>query len=89
MLARGLGQPWLRFSRFTNGRGDWIRTNGLLVPNQALYQAKLRPEKEGVKRGVFGWAVKNILKSWHNGRTTRGVFACDASCAITASLMTH
>ena len=31
----------------SNGRGDWIRTNDLLVPNQALYQAKLRPEKEG------------------------------------------
>ena len=27
-----------------NGRGDWIRTSDLLVPNQALYQAKLHPE---------------------------------------------
>ena len=26
------------------GRGDRIRTCDLLVPNQALYQAKLRPE---------------------------------------------
>ncbi len=29
-----------------NGRGEWIRTTGLLVPNQALYQAEPRPEAE-------------------------------------------
>jgi hypothetical protein len=28
-----------------NGRGEWIRTTGLLVPNQALYQAEPRPER--------------------------------------------
>ena len=28
-----------------NGRGDRIRTYDLLVPNQALYQAKLHPEE--------------------------------------------
>jgi hypothetical protein len=27
-----------------NGRGEWIRTTGLLVPNQALYQAEPRPD---------------------------------------------
>jgi SAM-dependent methyltransferase len=27
-----------------NGRGDWIRTSGLSVPNRALYQAEPRPE---------------------------------------------
>ena len=27
-----------------NGRGGEIRTRDLLVPNQALYQAKLHPE---------------------------------------------
>ena len=27
-----------------NGRGDWIRTNGTLLPKQVLYQAELRPE---------------------------------------------
>ncbi len=27
-----------------DGRGDRIRTYDLLVPNQALYQAKLHPE---------------------------------------------
>src|SRR5579864_9120520 len=32
------------------GRGEWIRTTGLLVPNQALYQAEPRPEKYG-----FSW----------------------------------
>jgi hypothetical protein len=26
------------------GRGERIRTSGLLVPNQALYQAEPRPE---------------------------------------------
>ncbi len=28
-----------------DGRGERIRTSGLLVPNQALYQAEPRPEK--------------------------------------------
>jgi hypothetical protein len=27
------------------GRGEWIRTTGLLVPNQALYQAEPRPDE--------------------------------------------
>ncbi len=26
-----------------HGRGDWIRTSDLAVPNRALYQAKLHP----------------------------------------------
>ena len=30
------------------GRGEWIRTTGLLVPNQALYQAEPRPELSSV-----------------------------------------
>jgi integrase len=28
-----------------DGRGEWIRTTDLLVPNQALYQAEPRPER--------------------------------------------
>ena len=28
-----------------NGRGDWIRTNGLLHPMQARYQAAPHPDK--------------------------------------------
>jgi hypothetical protein len=28
-----------------SGRGDWIRTSGLSVPNRALYQAEPRPEQ--------------------------------------------
>ena len=31
--------------RKSNGRGERIRTSGLLVPNQALYQAEPRPER--------------------------------------------
>ena len=30
-----------------NGRGGEIRTRDLYVPNVALYQAKLRPDKNG------------------------------------------
>ena len=29
-----------------SGRGDWIRTNDLSVPNRAHYQAVLRPDKQ-------------------------------------------
>ena len=34
------------------GRGEWIRTTGLLVPNQALYQAEPRPDKELARLGL-------------------------------------
>ena len=34
-------------SIYKDGRGGEIRTHDLLVPNQALYQAKLRPETRG------------------------------------------
>jgi hypothetical protein len=27
-----------------DGRGDWIRTSDLSVPNRALYQAEPRPD---------------------------------------------
>jgi hypothetical protein len=37
-----------------NGRGDRIRTCDLLVPNQALYQAKLHPGTKGQGRVVSG-----------------------------------
>ena len=30
-----------------DGRGDWIRTSDLSVPNRALYQAEPRPDGEG------------------------------------------
>jgi integrase len=33
-----------------NGRGERIRTSGLLVPNQALYQAEPRPEENRIAR---------------------------------------
>lgn len=36
--------------KFINGREDRIRTCDLLVPNQALYQAKLLPENGAPKR---------------------------------------
>src|ERR1700683_1651169 len=36
--------PILRLTGGLSGRGEWIRTTGLLVPNQALYQAEPRPE---------------------------------------------
>lgn len=32
-------------SDIKNGRGDWARTSDLLVPNQALSQTELHPEK--------------------------------------------
>ncbi len=35
-------------SKEMNGRGERIRTSGLLVPNQALYQAEPRPETSSV-----------------------------------------
>lgn len=32
-----------------NGRGERIRTSGLYVPNVALYQAKLHPDKWAIR----------------------------------------
>jgi hypothetical protein len=31
-----------------SGRGDWIRTSDLSVPNRALYQAEPRPDERPV-----------------------------------------
>ncbi len=36
--------PNLSASNRINGRGDWIRTSDLGVPNAALFQAEPRPE---------------------------------------------
>jgi hypothetical protein len=36
--------------RYFNGRGDWIRTSGLYVPNVALYQAE--PHLDGCGRRI-------------------------------------
>ncbi len=35
----------MMFTGFHFGRGEWIRTTGLYVPNVALYQAKLHLAK--------------------------------------------
>jgi hypothetical protein len=37
---------------FFIGRGDWIRTSDLLVPNQTRYQTALHPEKNGANVGI-------------------------------------
>ena len=42
-----LGDPY-------KSRGEWIRTTGLFVPNEALYQAEPRPECEGHCTGIVG-----------------------------------
>ena len=39
------------FTHRRRGRGGRIRTDDLLVPNQALYQAKLRPARYAVAQG--------------------------------------
>ena len=41
--------------RQLDGREDWIRTSGLLLPKQALYQAELPPD-EGSVDGTEGRA---------------------------------
>src|SRR6202521_1990769 len=38
------GERWSCGCRFLIGRGEWIRTTGLYVPNVALYQTKLHPD---------------------------------------------
>ena len=41
------------FLIFFIGRGDEIRTRDILVPNQALYQAELRPVTESYTYIIF------------------------------------
>ena len=45
--SRELGDPY-------KSRGEWIRTTGLFVPNEALYQAEPRPELVGHCTGIVG-----------------------------------
>ena len=59
----------------SNGRGGGIRTHGLFVPNEARYQAALRPDILAVAAWVaaresildFGQRCKRILRG--AGRT--------------------
>jgi hypothetical protein len=37
---------------FLLSRGDWIRTSDLLLPKQALYRAKLRPDYNSAESGM-------------------------------------
>ena len=46
--------PWVQIPALFHGRGGGIRTHGLLVPNEARYQAALRPE---FKRGRWSTEV--------------------------------
>ena len=39
--------------RYFDGRGDWIRTSGLYVPNVALYQAEPHLEINAPKFGAL------------------------------------
>ncbi len=52
-----------------NGRGDRIRTYDLLVPNQALYQAKLHPVTSGHGRLPFPSCQRfsYILRHYRSG----------------------
>jgi hypothetical protein len=49
------GESTFRSRRFpqVNGRGDWIRTNDLSVPNRALYQAEPRPVMNAYHSGAI------------------------------------
>ena len=44
-----------------HSRGDRIRTCGLLVPNQALYQAELRPGEEAVSDQLSAVGQESIV----------------------------
>jgi len=50
-----------------NGRGERIRTSGLLVPNQALYQAEPRPEPF-----YSSGSVGQVATSMQSGRAGEG-----------------
>lgn len=45
-----------------DGRGERIRTSGLLVPNQALYQAEPRPdERKAAKPSIYHEVASSAL----------------------------
>ena len=59
------------------GRGDWIRTSDLLVPNQARYQAAPRPDYSSSPIETFepGWEKEWFTyraKEW--GRKTHKIY---------------
>src|SRR5688572_24018401 len=67
--ARGKPEP--TFGNLIFGRGDWIRTSGLSVPNRALYQAEPRPE--GIqstlsvrRRLIPGSALAQVKEQWQS-----------------------
>jgi hypothetical protein len=54
-----------------NGRGGEIRTRDLYVPNVALYQAKLRPDKNGSSRQND--ESKNFRPAWNRRKMQAGL----------------
>ena len=48
-----------------DGRGEWIRTTGLLVPNQALYQAEPRPDDEDCNASLPSCELRNDIPPWY------------------------
>ena len=45
LAERMRGQSVRQKGKRKDGRGEWIRTTDLTVPNRALYQAEPRPDK--------------------------------------------
>ncbi len=80
------------------GRSSWIRTNDLLLPKQALYQAELYSDGAGPIPAFKLW--RNAGKARHNGvapgpktgrnplqnRARRASCVNNANCVIVRSL---
>lgn len=48
-----------------NGRSDWTRTSGLVVPNHALYQLSYAPNAESIGKKIelinFVFVAEHVL----------------------------
>jgi hypothetical protein len=54
-----------------NGRGGEIRTRDLYVPNVALYQAKLRPDKN--RSSLQNGGSKKLRPAWNRKEMQAGL----------------
>ena len=54
-------------ARGGSGRGDWIRTSDLFVPNEARYQTAPRPETPAIREGGEYTRLRGGLKGCASG----------------------
>ena len=64
------------------GRGDWIRTSDLFVPNEARYQTALRPDFGRGRMGQFRQGASRKGEEGHFGPSGQRPFGGEPGTCV-------